>query len=586
MKKLLSLFLVGSICMLGACGSDETSQPTSTSTNQPTSIPTSTQTTQPTTAPTSAQTSQTTTTVPSTPSQPTSTVPSQTTSNPTTGPLELTNTTLFAVGDSTVSSFADSYYYPRYGYGTQLANYFDSKVTVNNLALSGRSSKSFTSEANYQTLKSSIKEGDFLLIGFGHNDEKSDDAIRFTDASKPVTDPTSFKYSLYENYIKLAQEKGATPILCTPIVRADTANNYTGASGHITATGDYAQAIIELGQDTGTTVIDLRGITKAEYETIGYNEAIYYHAMTAGKYDTDGTTVIADTSSVDKTHLNVYGAKFVAYNVAKELKQTNNRLGLYVKEDIAKPQKDADLVSNASYVVPSYIAPELSTYQAQDHFKTLTSGWYGTAFGDCGGTPTSAVNGYQATETTEGVFTVGQTASSSKGKFASGGDGIAFLFTQVEANKNFTISVDALVKTTASVKQSGFGLMLRDDAYINQNTSKVLITTNYVAAGFKTSDSTTSALFSRENNALVDAGNTIGSLYQVDETAKFTITRVGQSVTTTIEYLGQTYTKTYYDFDFFATDGNFMYVGMYATRGTVVEFTNLNFVITGESQGA
>ena len=93
--------------------------------------------------------------------------------------------TIYLVGDSTVCAFEDPYYYPRYGYGTQLGGYLDEKATVVNLALSGRSSKSFITEDNYKTLKDSLKAGDYLIIGFGHNDEKSDDAARFTDASKP-----------------------------------------------------------------------------------------------------------------------------------------------------------------------------------------------------------------------------------------------------------------------------------------------------------------------------------------------------------------------------------------------------------------
>ncbi|MCR4944187.1 MAG: hypothetical protein K5986_07010, partial [Clostridium sp.] len=44
---------------------------------------------------------------------------------------------------STVSAFNDTYYYPRYGYGTQLQQYFNiDNFKVENLALSGRSSKS------------------------------------------------------------------------------------------------------------------------------------------------------------------------------------------------------------------------------------------------------------------------------------------------------------------------------------------------------------------------------------------------------------------------------------------------------------
>ena len=69
--------------------------------------------------------------------------------------------TLWVVGDSTLSSFYDKYYYPRYGYGTKLGCYLNSKVQVNNLALSGRSSLSFTKEENYKELLAGMKAGDY-----------------------------------------------------------------------------------------------------------------------------------------------------------------------------------------------------------------------------------------------------------------------------------------------------------------------------------------------------------------------------------------------------------------------------------------
>ena len=93
---------------------------------------------------------------------------------------------LFVIGDSTVCLFNDStYFYPRYGYGTQLEKYLNDFEVIN-LALSGRSSKSFKLEENYQILINSLQEGDYLLIGFGHNDEKYDDPIRFSSASLDI----------------------------------------------------------------------------------------------------------------------------------------------------------------------------------------------------------------------------------------------------------------------------------------------------------------------------------------------------------------------------------------------------------------
>ena len=76
--------------------------------------------------------------------------------------------TLWVIGDSTVSSFEDKYYYPRYGYGTMLDKYLDDSIKVVNIALSGRSTKSYTTEPQYNELLSGMKQGDFLIIGFGH----------------------------------------------------------------------------------------------------------------------------------------------------------------------------------------------------------------------------------------------------------------------------------------------------------------------------------------------------------------------------------------------------------------------------------
>ncbi len=495
--------------------------------------------------------------------------------------VDLPETTMYLVGDSTVCSFADDYFYPRYGYGTQIANYLSDKVTVKNLALSGRSSKSFLSEANYTTLQNSLKAGDILVIGFGHNDEKSDDATRFTNASLDYTNPDSFGYHLYEYYIKLAQSVGATPVLCTPVVRAATDNNYSGSEGHVTATGDYAAAVRAVGEAYGVDVIDLTVLTRTKYEDLGFAEASYYHAVIAGKYDTDGTTIIPNWASIDKTHLNIYGAKFVAYLFASEMAELEG-IGGYVLPNITEPTKKA-LAAREGYEVPTYETPDLENYNAPSQFETTTDGWYGTAFGTTGGNPQSSSNGYIAKEVSEGVFRVGQ--NSKKGKFTSSEDGFAFLFRQVEASQNFTLTVSGKVISTASTNQVGFGLMLRDDCYINLTAESPIIT-NYVTAGFLCTSSSMTANFYRENAVLNNGSGTVSSLAAVDDTFTMTIERVGQSVKVSVVYGGHTYTQTHYDFDFFAVDTEYMYVGMFANRGTVVEFTNVVFRITGESQGA
>lgn len=264
-----------------------------------------------------------------------------------------TQTTIFMVGDSTVCEYTAakeaSRYYMRNGYGMRLGEYLTEYATINNLALSGRSSKSFLAEANYQTLKTSIKAGDYLIIGFGHNDEKFE-ANRYTDPSLPTTEPTSFKYHLYEYYIKVAQQAGATPILCTPIVRRSAGGSYSGSTIHqVTGStayngGDYSKCIIELGLEKGVDVIDLTTLTK-NYLT---GKSVSESAMLYSWNKSNSSTFDSATTTVDNTHLNAYGAQIVAKMFVEELNtKTNNSLRGYIKAELPTPSTDVLVPSSA-----------------------------------------------------------------------------------------------------------------------------------------------------------------------------------------------------------------------------------------------
>jgi lysophospholipase L1-like esterase len=505
----------------------------------------------------------------------------------------LSSATVYVVGDSTVcnyikadGSFTDSsYFYPRYGYATQFSNYLSSKITVNNLALSGRSSKSFLAEENYTTLKNSIKAGDFLVIGFGHNDEKSDDPDRFADASKSTETEGSFKYNLYNYYCKIALDAGATPILCSPICRVSSSNDYSGSNGHVTgATGDYGQAVIDLGTEKNIQVVDLRGITKAIYTELGYSEAIFFHAMTTGTSDTE-----PKVESVDTTHINIYGAKRIAYEFAKVIQASSCALAPYVDTTkLVVPAKATDLVKNPNYKYVAYSPVNWPAYTPISRFTTITSGWYGTAFGDCGGDPTTESKDFIAKETSAGIFRVGQgdTATSQNGKITGSTLGTSLVFTQLPVSRNFTLTAEAkVIKAVAGKTQAGFGLMLRDDCYIPTNDKS--IASNLVTAGmYIPQGGTVNVNFAYESGKLVNSDTTLTSEYAANDTVTLTIKRLGQVVTVTTVFKDQTYTKTFTDFDFVAKDTEYFYAGMFATRGTVVEFTDVVLTDDGESQGA
>ncbi len=484
---------------------------------------------------------------------------------------------IYVVGDSTVCSFNDNYYLPRYGYGTQLTEYLNVQSNqVVNLAISGRSSLSFLTESNYTTLKTSIAEGDYLIIGFGHNDEKSDDAARFTNPTKSYTDDTtangpSFQYTLYENYVKLAKDNGATPILCTPIVRYDDKGGYSGAKVHNTADGDYSAAIRTLGDATNTTVIDLTEITKAVYLTDN-DEAKYYHAHTSYEGAPVSPVTGNETpSGRDDTHINKFGAKMVAYQFANALKSTDCALKAQVKTDKTAPTKAVDY---ADAINKNYVKPNYKPFDPNNTTATkLTDNWYATKMGKLGiAVAESTCSATYANNT----FTVGETDV--KSKFESGADGFAAAFMQVDINKNFTISANVKVKTVnsgLSNSQGGFGIMLRDDILVD--TREDALASNYVAAGLLNKKA---PIFSRESGTLTSSGSS--NAIAANDTHTISIERVGQSVVVKFD----TTTKTFTDFDFVAVDNNYMYLCLFANRGLVVEFSKVSFTITGDSQGA
>ncbi|MGN1103598.1 MAG: GDSL-type esterase/lipase family protein [Candidatus Coproplasma sp.] len=503
-------------------------------------------------------------------------------------PLPASNK-IYVVGDSTVCSFSDNYYLPRYGYGTQLAEYLNvTSSQIVNLAISGRSSKSFLTEANYTTLTSSISEGDYLIIGFGHNDEKSAEPARFTDPNgtkdvETTSKGTSFKWTLYEKYIKVATDKGATPILCTPIVRYASDGNYEGSKAHITEDGNYPEAIKQLGQETGTAVVDLTALTKAVYEADNAN-AIYYHAHTTYAGDVKATLDGSETpDGRDDTHINKYGAKMVAYQFANALKSTTCGLAAHVKDEIVAPTKDAEYIGavNLSFVKTPYTPFNAESNEdkiiATTTTGTTTTDWYKTAMGNLGGTYITE----HAVSYNNGTFSL---SSIEKSKFESKSDGFGAAFIQISINDNFTASAHIKVNTVGAVKQAGFGMMLRDDILID--TYDASLSTNYVAAGLITNDTAApSAIWSRSSaTALSKVSNTTtctaGQEYDVS------ITRTGQTVVVTFADGTNTFTKTYTDFDFVARDNDYMYLCLFANRGFAVEFTNVQFEITGESQGA
>lgn len=485
---------------------------------------------------------------------------------------------LYVVGDSTVAKFNDvSYYFPRYGYGVLLPE-FIKDLEIINLAMSGRSSKSFLLENNYQILLNNISKGDYLLIGFGHNDEKDDDVVRFSSALYSKEVEGSFKNVLYEKYIKIAKEKGATPILCTPISRLSKTEDYNGVVIHDTNNGNYKDAIIELGKELNVVTINLTDPTVNLYKELGYNSSVIHHAITKGKKINNELTY--DVKATDNTHLSYYGAKYVSYFLINELydKLPEMRQYIYKKE---KPT-DKDIKVNPEYVFIEYHSPDLANYKPDSNFS-VSDGWYGTAFGSLDVIPNKE-SGYIARKEND-KFIVGN--EKREGKINNSSEGYSFIFKRIDKTDNFTLSCHAKVLKTLNIKQACFGIMLRSDSYINQDKPNMSYQTNYIASGIITTDGVSFIIFSRESTTEIVKGDYhFDGFYKENDELDLKIVRLGQVIEAYATYKGNEYKRVFTDFDITSVDLKYMFLGMFANNGTLVEFSDVNLTIDGKAKEA
>lgn len=484
---------------------------------------------------------------------------------------------IFIVGDSTASPFNDPYYIPRFGFGTKVQDYLDpSKAAVVNLAVSGRSSTSFISDPgsakNYDLLKKNIRKGDYLIIAFGHNDEKLEEE-RYTDPNAGKDDKGSFQYSLYHSYIKLAQDAGATPILVTPIVRLSKTGEYTGSVVHITTGdekfpgGDYPEAIRDLGSELKIVVADQTANTKALYEKVG-DEAKKYHAMTGSK-----------DASLDTTHLNAYGAAVVAKLLVEDIASKDSTFKGFLVANLPEPTYSLDALKNPSYIEPGFGAPS----EKSSVFDT-TDPWWGSAFGNIGGANNASNPDYFGIEETEtGVIMHSGKTDGSKdvGKIASSEDGILFYFQKLPIDKDFTIKATAKVLNFKSNNQVSFGLMARDNVLIDDNVAG--FNSNYVAAApLKVKNENWTTGFARIDAALNENEHVVESVPEKDTVVDLSIVKKGNEFT--VKY-GKEEPVTY-EVNLGEFDKENMYVGAFTSRNCYVEFTNLTLDYPGAKGGS
>ncbi|MGN6270749.1 MAG: rhamnogalacturonan acetylesterase [Sphingomonas sp.] len=235
----------------------------------------------------------------------------------------VTAPTVFLAGDSTVT---DQPYEPAASWGQMLPAMLDGGVAVANYAKSGATLKSFLTDLRLDKLLSQAKPGDWLLIQFGHNDQK-------TQWPQTYADP-AYTYPAYlKAYIAEARARGITPVLVTSPER-----RMFLPDGTLKRTlADYVEAMKRVAAEEHVPLIDLNAASRRIYETLGPDRA----------------PLAFNDGGRDQTHNDNYGAwllaRVVAAGLAADLPKLAEHIRLpYRSFDPAKPPLPGAILIPAS----------------------------------------------------------------------------------------------------------------------------------------------------------------------------------------------------------------------------------------------
>lgn len=224
------------------------------------------------------------------------------------------HTTVFMIGDSTMADRPTPEQNPYRGWGQLLPRFFDSTVTVRNFAVNGRSTKSFIDQGRWAAVLGQLRPGDYVIIQFGHNDEKKEDSTRYTDPA------TSYQRNL-ERFVTESRAKGATPILCTSIVR----RKFDPSGALVDTHGAYPQATREVARALDVPLVDLQKRTAELVSQAGPAGSKALFVWVA-----PGAWPMYPKGVEDDTHLSLAGATAVARLAAIGIRATGLPLAAHV----------------------------------------------------------------------------------------------------------------------------------------------------------------------------------------------------------------------------------------------------------------
>ncbi|OKP75544.1 hypothetical protein A3842_19840 [Paenibacillus sp. P3E] len=238
--------------------------------------------------------------------------------------------TLYIAGDSTAAQKGGGEK-PMTGWGEFFQEHFGPEITVDNRAVNGRSTRSYLAEGRLEDIAKDFRSGDYLLIQFGHNDQKVEDPARYTDPA------TEYRRNLL-TFIDFARNYGGYPVLLTSVSRRRFTS---GGEPDPLAIGPYPEAVREVAAQTGTPLLDIFASSQQLYRALGEegSRQLFMH-LPANDHPNYPVGI------TDDTHFSKEGAARVADLVAGAIRQSAEltalsvylrRSGLRAAEVVSKP---------------------------------------------------------------------------------------------------------------------------------------------------------------------------------------------------------------------------------------------------------
>ncbi len=215
---------------------------------------------------------------------------------------------IFLAGDSTIA-IKETKAFPETGWGMPFVHFWDFTVTVVNKAKNGRSTKTFLSEGLWKSIMDEAKDGDYVFIQFGHNDESVEKKERYST-------PDTFKMNL-SRFIKETRDKKAIPVLFTPVSRRKFDKEGLAVETHQA----YSALTREVALEQNALFIDLDEKSRSLYQQFGPEHSkLLFLQLQPSEHPNypEGRN--------DNTHFNELGARLIAQLVLKELKGLNIEL--------------------------------------------------------------------------------------------------------------------------------------------------------------------------------------------------------------------------------------------------------------------